>query len=210
MRLFLVDDHGVLLAGLQSLLRDDLPDATVVGTAESGREALERLENTQIDLLITDHSMPGIDGLQLIQTIRKTRPDLRVIVLSMYDELHLFRELEQEGIDGYVLKQDTNSELTEAIRTVMDGGRYVSPRLASALREHEGPEFDGSLLTRRERQILKLIIREYSNQEIAEELFISVLTVETHRKNIFRKTGAGSLVGLVNFAHANGLVDMPE
>lgn len=210
MRLFLVDDHGVLLAGLKSLLRNEFPEANVVGIAESGREALERLADTEIDLLITDHSMPGLDGLELIRAIRKSRPELRIIVLSMYDELHLFRELEQEGIDGYVLKQDSNSELTTAIRDVMNGGRYVSPRLEAALRERESQASDRSLLTRRERQILKLIIKEYSNQEIAEKLFISVLTVETHRKNIFRKTGAGSLVGLVNFAHANGLVDIPE
>lgn len=210
MRLFLVDDHGVLLAGLKSLLRDELPEAKVVGTAETGREALERLENVEIDVLVTDHSMPGMDGLELIRAIKQSRPELRVIVLSMYDELHLFRELEQEGIDGYVLKQDSNSELTAAIRDVMNGGRYVSPRLRRALREHESQASDGSMLTRRERQILKLIITELSNQQIAEKLFISVLTVETHRKNIFRKTGAGSLVGLVNFAHANGLVDVPE
>lgn len=210
MRLFLVDDHGVLLAGLESLLESELPDAEVVGSAESGREALERLEGTEIDLLITDHSMPGMDGLELIQSVRRTQPDLRVIVLSMHDELHLFREMEQEGIDGYVLKQDSNAELSKAIRTVLEGGQYISPRLASAIRNQDGHESDGGLLTRRERQILKLIIREYSNQEIAEELFISILTVETHRKNIFRKTGAGSLVGLVNFAHANGLVDMSE
>ncbi|NNF03452.1 MAG: response regulator transcription factor [Rhodothermales bacterium] len=210
MKLFLVDDHGVLLAGLGAMLREDLPEAEVVGTAESGRDALEMIEDLDVDLLITDHSMPGMDGLELVRTLRPSRPELRIIVLSMHDELHLFREMSQEGVDGYVLKQASNTELTTAIRTVMAGERYVSPKLASALRDMEERRGQGSLLTRRERQILKLIIGECSNQEIAEQLFISVLTVETHRKNIFRKTGAGSLVGLVNFAHANGLVDMPR
>ena len=201
---FLVDDHAVLRAGLRELLRRE-PDMRVIGEASSGREALDALEVASADVLVTDHSMPGMDGLELVRHLRGIQPELRVVVLTMHDELHLYREMNDAGVDGYILKKDTESDLAAAVRAAASGERYVSDTIRSAL-DRKDPMDAAPLLTPREREITQLIVREMTNDEIADHLCISKYTVETHRKNIFRKTGADSLVGLINFAHKNGLV----
>lgn len=124
----------------------------------------------------------------------------------MHDETHLVKEILKEGVNGYVLKKDSRSELLNAINDVMEGKIFLSQDINKLLMENlQFPEQE-KLLTPREREILKLIAEEYSNKQIAEELFISERTVETHRKNIFRKTKTQSLVGLIKFAYANNLI----
>lgn len=201
----LADDHSILLDGLANLVgRQD--GLNVVGTASNGRQALDLVLDGPVDLLITDHSMPDMNGHALVREVRRQRPDVVVIVLTMHEELHLYKEMKEAGAQGYVLKKDSHSELIAAIDAVRAGTTYVSPVVAQAIARAERNPDQGRLLSKREKEILRLIVTEHTNREIAEKLFISELTVETHRKNIFRKTGAGSLVGLVNFAHANGLI----
>jgi DNA-binding NarL/FixJ family response regulator len=147
-----------------------------------------------------------MDGLSLIHTVKRIRPALRIIVLSMHNEVHLVKEILKTGINGYVLKNDSHKELLAAISEVLNGKLYLSSDINRMLVQNLQNPDEGKLLTDREREIVKLIAKEYSNKDIAGELFISERTVETHRKNIFRKTGTTSLVGLIKFAYANNLI----
>ncbi len=204
-RVVLVDDHAIVLDGIKSLL-EKVEGLKVDRTFNTGKDVLKYLETEECDLLITDYSIPGIDGLALIHTVRRIRPDMRVVVLSMHNEVHLVKEILKSGIHAYVLKNDSHKELVQAIEEVMAGRMFMSSDVSKMLiRDMQNPD-EGKLLTDREREILKLIAKEYSNKQIAEELFISERTVETHRKNIFRKTGTSSLVGLIKFAYANNLI----
>lgn len=205
MRIFLVDDHTILLDGIKSLLEPE-DDLQVIGQAGSAEEALESLKKQQADLVITDFTMPGMDGLSLIRTLKRITPETKIILLSMHDEVHLIKEILKAGVNGYVLKKDTHKELLAAIRDVQQGKVYLSSDVNKMLITNLNNPDEGKLLTDREREILKLIAKEYTNRHIAEELFISERTVETHRKNIFKKTGTNSLVGLIKFAYANNLI----
>ncbi|MFN8335673.1 MAG: response regulator transcription factor [Cyclobacteriaceae bacterium] len=205
MKILLVDDHTILLDGVKSLLSKE-DDLTVVGQAGSAEAALEFLKKNEVDLIITDYSMPGMDGLSLVNTIKRIAPDTKIILLSMHDEVHLVKEILKAGVNGYVLKKDTHKELLNAIRDVSQGKVYLSSDVNKLLITNLNNPDEGKLLTDREREILKLIAKEYTNKDIAEELFISERTVETHRKNIFKKTGTNSLVGLIKFAYANNLI----
>lgn len=205
MKVFLVDDHAILLDGVKSLL-SQMDGIEIAGTAGTGEEALDFIKNNDLDMVICDQSLPGIDGLTLIRQIKRLQKNLKLIILSMHDEVYLVKEILQEGVDGYVLKKDSQDELQEAIRTVINGNVYLSKDINQLLINNiQGPT-QGKLLTRRELEILKLIAKEYSNAEIADKLYISERTVETHRKNIFRKTGCNSVVGVVNYAHDNKLI----
>lgn len=205
MKILLVDDHTILLDGVKSVLSKE-DDLEIVGQAGSAEAALEFLKKQTVDLIITDYSMPGMDGLSLLNTVKRIAPNTKIIMLSMHDEVHLVKEILKAGVNGYVLKKDTHKELLNAIRDVNDGKVYLSSDVNKMLITNLNNPDEGKLLTDREREILKLIAKEYTNKDIAEELFISERTVETHRKNIFKKTATNSLVGLIKFAYANNLI----
>jgi len=205
MKVLLVDDHGILLDGVKSLLGKE-ESLEVVGEANSAEQALELLRTTEVGLVITDFNLPGMDGLSLVRLVKKISPETKIIVLSMHDETHLVKEILREGVDGYVLKNDSHIELKQAIRYVQEGKIYLSSAVNRIIINSMNFPEEDRLLTDREREILKLIAKEFSNKEIAEQLFISERTVETHRKNIFRKTKTNSLVGLIKFAYANNLI----
>lgn len=205
MRIVLVDDHSILLEGVTGLLERE-SDFQIIGTFSDSSKALDFLRKEEADLLITDFNMPGLDGLAFISAVQRINPLLKIIVLSMHDEVHLVKEILKTGIQGYVLKKDTHNDLLKAIHEVRDGKVYLSSDVNKMLIVNLQRPEEGRLLTDREREILTLIAREYSNKQIAEELFISERTVETHRKNIFRKTGTNSLVGLIKFAYSNNLI----
>jgi DNA-binding NarL/FixJ family response regulator len=205
MRILLTDDHAVLLDGLKKILEGET-DLNVVATATSAQETLDLLTRKEVDLLITDYNLPDEDGLSLVRKVKRKYPDLKVVVLSMHDEGHLVKEILKEGINGYVLKKDSHNELINAIYAVKNGKVYLSSDVNTMLMHGLHGEGEQKLLTDREREILKLISQEYTNKDIAESLFISERTVETHRKNIFRKTGTNNLVGLIKYAYANNLI----
>jgi DNA-binding NarL/FixJ family response regulator len=205
MRILLVDDHAILLDGIKNLLEKE-EDIIVAGLADSAEKALEFLKNNEVDIMVTDFHMPGMDGLSLVNTVKRIQPDIKTIILSMHDETHLVKEILRAGVNGYVLKKDTHKELLAAIQEVRNGRVYLSSDVNKILITNLQNPDEGRLLTDREREILKLIAKEYSNKDIAEELFISERTVETHRKNIFKKTATTSLVGLIKFAYANNLI----
>ncbi len=195
----------MMLDGVSRLI-EDLDSFELLGRATTMAEAEDRISKLEPDLLITDYNLPDGDGLALIRRVKKTNAGLKFIVLSMYDEQHLVKEILKEGVDGYILKKDSQKELESAILAVQAGKKYMSNDINQVLINSLNQPDEVKLLTDREREILKLITKEYSNKMIAEELFISERTVETHRKNIFRKTQTSSLVGLIKFAYANKLV----
>ncbi|WP_422355929.1 response regulator [Roseivirga pacifica] len=205
MKIILVDDHSILLDGLKKLIQED-DMLQVVDAAANVPDAVRTICKHKPDLVITDYNLGEDDGLNLVRKVKRLEPTTKFIVLSMHDESHLVKEILKEGIDGYVLKKDTKKELLEAIYAVRAGRMYLSNDINTMLvRSLQEPD-QGKILTNREREILQLIAKEYSNKAIAEELFISERTVETHRKNIFRKTQTSSIVGLIKFAYANNLI----
>lgn len=181
------------------------PPFEVVATASSGKAALEVIKSTEFDILITDYEMPDLSGQELVRAAKIAQPELRVIVLSMHDDPAVVRELLRSGVQGYILKKDTHRSVTEALQKVVEGKRFLSDDIANLL-INSPEEGEKSVLTTREVEILRLVAKEYSSRQIAEILFISERTVETHRKNILRKTGANTLVGLVKYAYANNLI----
>ncbi|MEP0986118.1 response regulator transcription factor [Ekhidna sp.] len=205
MKIFLTDDHAILLGGLIKILSTE-DDLEVVGSAGSVQETLDQLTQKNVDLLITDYNLPDDDGLTLVRRVKQKYSDIRIIVLSQHDEAHLIKEILKEGVDGYILKKDSHHELVNAVRAVKNGKVYLSSDVNTMLMKGLNGVEEQKLLTDREREILKLIAKEYTNRQMAEELFISERTVETHRKNIFRKTGTNNLVGLIKFAYANNLI----
>lgn len=205
MKIFLTDDHAMLLGGLTKILSTE-EDFEVIGTATTAKETFEKLTRTTPDLLITDYNLPDEDGLSIVRKVKRKYPEIKIIVLSMHDESHLVKEILKEGINGYLLKKDSHDELINAVRAIKDDKIYLSSDINSMLIRGLNGSSDQKLLTDREREILKLISKEYTNKRMAEELFISERTIETHRKNIFRKTATNNLVGLIKFAYANNLI----
>lgn len=205
-KVVLVDDHHIVLDGLESLLRQD-GDFNVLASLRSGEEVLDLLRTQQPQVLLTDYTLPGISGIDFVRMVRKTYPQIKIIVLSMHDEAHIIKSVLKEGIEGYLLKNIQHAELKSAIRHVAQGLPYVSPEVTRLLMdEMNKPKDEPELLTERELDVLRLIAMEFSNKEIADRLFISERTVETHRKNIFRKTKTSSLVGLIKFAYEHKMV----
>lgn len=198
----LVDDHRILLEGMISLIQEPF---FTKETASSGEEALRFIKSTDFDVMITDYEMPGITGLELVKAARAAQPEMKIIMLSMHDDPSVVREVLKTGVLGYVLKKDTHKSLTEALTKVIEGKRFLSDEIAEIL-IHQPMEEEKGMLTSREIEVLRLVAKEFSSRQIAEILFISERTVETHRKNILKKTGASNLVGLIKYAYANNLI----
>jgi len=196
MKVLLVDDHAILLDGIENLLNAE-EGFEVAGKAGTVADALVMLKNKPIELLITDYNLPDGDGLELVRAVKR---------LFMHDEGHLVKEILKEGVNGYMLKKDSQDEMVNAVHAIKNGKTYLSNDINNLLIRGLNQPDEQRLLTEREREILKLITKEYTNKMIAEELIISERTVETHRKNIFRKTKTSSLVGLIKFAYANNLI----
>lgn len=205
-KVLIVDDHAIVLDGIKSLLAKS-EKAEVIATATNGFEGLAKLKETSAELVITDINMPGMDGLEFIKTIRNDFPPTKIIVLSLHDEAHYIRNIMRLRVQGYILKNDTTTELLEAVDKISEGKTYLSSRISRILMEQLDEPVSDKLLTEREIQIIKLIAQEKSNREIAGQLFISERTVETHRKNIFRKTDSKNIIGLIKYAYQNNLLD---
>ncbi len=203
-RIMLVDDHKILLDGIKQLLSAE-PDLEVTAEATDARMGMNLLSYLPVDILVTDLSLPDVNYTSFILDVRKKFPDLKILVLSMHDESELLRDVLATGVNGYVLKSNSREELVKAIRNVIHGMHYVSPDVSLKLMEQEQRN-NNSVLTDREIEIVKLISREYSNKQIADELFISERTVESHRKNIFRKSDTHTVVGLIKYAMQHKLL----
>ena len=204
-KVLLVDDHAIILDGLESLLKQD-PDLEIVGKVDSVNFALPYLMRDEVSILISDYSMPDINGLELVKKAKKLSPDIRIIILSMHDEPDVVQEIIRAGVDGYILKKYTHQELLQAIQIIRRGGQYWSPEINRILVRGLTKPADTVQLTEREIEVLKLLTDELTSREIAERLFISERTVESHRKNLLRKTNSSTTVGLIKFAYNNRLL----
>jgi DNA-binding NarL/FixJ family response regulator len=214
MRLLIVDDHILLLEGIVSLLRNENPFE--VDVAQSGAEALEKISRTEYDVCLLDIGMPGMDGIATAKAIRERESKVKIIILTTYNDQAIIRELIETGISGYVLKNSTKKELLAAIHKVAGGGLYFSDdvhnsiihNFSTYIREKKQFQAGESIaLTQREKEILRLLAKEYTNEAIADELKISFRTVETHRKNMMQKTKSHNLAGLLKYAYREGLIE---
>ena len=212
-KVLLVDDHPVVRKGLHSCLanRDNLK---VVGEACDGAEAIQKVKELDPDVVLMDINMPGMDGLQVTEALRKDAPRTRVLVLSVHDTRDYVMRIVKAGARGYVLKDTPPDELVRAIETVNAGDAYFSPSVARiALNQYVAEADNNSPITRlseREREVLVEIAEGRSNKEIASNLNIGVRTVETHRERIMRKLDIHSVAGLTKFAIANGMVSLGQ
>jgi two-component system nitrate/nitrite response regulator NarL len=198
-KILLVDDHQLMVEGVMELLRKN-GNNHIVATANSATRALNILETSKVDLVISDINMPEMKGTELIQKLKTKYPEIKVIALSMHQEKHIVKDVLKSGADAYVLKNSTQDELQEAIERVSNGNTFVSNAITKMLVDGIKYPSIEELLSEREREIIKLIVKEYTARQIAETLFISEKTVETHKRNIFRKTDSATLVGLTKFA----------
>lgn len=217
-RVLLVDDHAVVRSGLHMLL-DAQPDLTVVGEAADGIEAIARALEVKPDVVLMDLSMPrGRDGMYTTAELTSTMPEVKVLILTMHDdEQYLFRAL-KSGASGYILKSSPGSELVDAIRKVHEGQAYLHPSAAkkviqgylqTAMQAQATGEIKDTfeLLTEREKEILGLVAKGYTNKEVADLLSISAKTVENHKANLMEKLGLSTRRDLIRFAAKRGLLD---
>ena len=211
-RILLADDHALVRRGLRMIL-DAEPDLTVVAEAADGTEAVAAAAAGGVDLAVLDIAMPQMTGIQAARQISQSAPDVRILILSMYDNEQYFFEALRAGASGYVLKSVADRDLIEACRASMRGESFVYPGAVTALirdyleRDRRGDRMPNSILTPREEQITKLIAEGNSTKEIADILSISAKTVDRHRTNVLQKLGLRDRLDLTRFAIRAGLIE---
>lgn len=211
MRILIVDDHLLFGQSLAALLTES-ENVEVVATVGNGRAALLKLTSNEVDVVITDLQMPEIGGVELALQIRQHYPHIKVMILSMIDEAELIREALRAGVLGFGSKTIDKWELSKALTMIEKEEVYLSPTIIQELSRvpatHHTEVISSTLvLSEREIEVLKLIAQEMNTNEIAEKLFVSVNTIETHRKNLLKKLGVKNSIGLIKFAIRHGLVD---
>ena len=206
-KLYLVDDHQMLIDGLKAILSSE-KDFEIVGECTFPLFAFEQIQLLKPDVVLTDINMPELNGIELVRKLHPRMANTKFIALSMFGERSYIKDMLQAGVSGYILKNTGREELVKAITMVSKGFEYFSEEVVHALESN--PVNDEKIntvhLTEREIDIIDCISKEMTNAQIAETLFISERTVETHRKNIFRKTGIKGVVGLVKFALDKGFI----
>lgn len=212
-KVLVIDDHQLIIDGMKFILQDE-EDVVFAGGAGSMREALEFLENNEVNVVLADISMPIHSGIEVTKKIKELYPDIQVLALTMHEDISMISKMVEAGASGYILKRTNMNEVLEAIKAVAAGGKYLGRDVQAILMDNLGgnlgvnviPEDAPAQLSVRELEILNLIAKEFNNEEIANKLFISERTVETHRRNIFTKTKTKSIVGLIKYAMKNGLI----
>lgn len=209
--LIIVDDHKMVREGLRSILEED-HQFNIIAELAGAAEALKLLEKTEVDVILTDISMPGMDGIEFTRTVMKANPEQKVIALTMMGEAQHIRHMLKAGAMGYLLKNCGSRELKKAIHEVYSGNNYYSGEVKEiVMGQLSGKRITSQNnmipLTERELEVLHLILKEYSNQEIADMLYISQRTVDAHKRNLLEKTGAKNIAGLVLYAIEKRLFD---
>lgn len=209
-KLAITDDHLLVINGLKAMLAP-YPHITIVYESNAATALMEALPTAQPDVLLLDIQMPDIDGLELCKQVHKNHPDIKIIALTNFMESHYIKQMLRNGASGYLLKNTDQEALVAAIEQVYNGEQFLDASIKQQLL-HEMLTGQRSSsyeipLTRREKEILQLIAEEHSNQQIAEKLFISLRTVETHRLNLTQKLAVKNTAGLVKEAIKRGLVD---
>jgi DNA-binding NarL/FixJ family response regulator len=209
-RILVADDHAIVRRGLKLVMERE-PDLEVVAEAEDGAEAVEHALREDVHLAILDVSMPRMTGLQAVRELARRKPELRMLILSMYDNEQFLFEALKAGASGYVLKSGADRDIVEACRAAMRGETFLYPSAMSALVrdyvERDGGQEGFDPLTPREQEVLKLIAEAHPSKTIAKMLSISIKTVERHRANILEKLGMSDRVELTRYAIRRGLVE---
>lgn len=210
-RIILAEDHNIVRNGIRSLLEQNT-DFLIAGEADNGQHALDLMANgVEADIILLDMNMPGINGAELIEKLKETSPQIKVIVLTMNDHEKYILQAFQVGAEGYLLKNVSPDELGFAIRHIYSGGRYICSELSLRLLDRRIGQSDLSLkdidLSKRELEILGFIAEGLTNTEIAERLFTSKRTVEGHRQNLLEKTGCRNTAALIKFSILKGLIN---
>lgn len=198
-KLLLIDDHQLFIDGLISILEGE-SDMEIVHTTTSAKDAIYFIQSTtaSIDLVITDIAMPEMNGIELIKSIRQFNSTSKILVLSMFENMHSY-----SGINGYLLKETSQSKVLEAIRGIVYEGKTYFNYSQKPIEEYI---FSKDILTKREKEVVSYIAKELTNEEIAEKMFISLRTVQTHRKNILFKLNAKNTAGLIKKALNLGFI----
>jgi two-component system response regulator NreC len=218
-RILLADDHDVVRSGLRALLRTS-PDFAVVGEAVDGEEAVRMARETKPDVVIMDISMPNLDGIAATKVIKDTLPDVKVVILTVHEDEEYAYQVLRAGASGYVLKNAGKKDIFKAIESAVSGQRFFSPGISNIIvesfikRANEQPKVESQPapasdqpLTKRELEVLKYIALGQTNRQIADTLFLSFRTVNTHRANIMQKLDIHETAGLVRYAISIGLVN---
>lgn len=209
-KVLIADDHAIVRAGLRTLINSEA-DLELVGEATGGLEAIEKVQALQPDVLVLDLSMLDLDGLTVTRKLKELHSTCSILILTVHEDEALLREAIKIGAAGYIIKHAAEDELISAIRSVHRGEIYIHPKMIRSLIqpdvhvENKGREYQETL-TRREEEILKLIVQGYTNRQVADELLISVRTVEGHRANLTEKLGIKSRVELLRYARDKKII----
>lgn len=215
-QLFVVDDHPIFVDGIVNLLKDT-PGFEIIGTANNGQEFLDKIKTKQPDIVLMDINMPVMDGIEATKALKSSFPNVKVIALTMFNDIRFIKDLLEIGAKGYVLKNISREDLIKAIHTVSEGKPFldstVQEKVISSMSSTDEEEFDEKEadmmvqnITSRELEILQLIALGLTSQDISQKLFISKNTVETHRKNLLAKLNVKNTASLLKFAYKKGLV----
>jgi DNA-binding NarL/FixJ family response regulator len=212
-RVLVVDDHQLIIEGIKSMLQEET-DIEFAGGANSMKGAMDFVDFQSVDVILLDVNMPEGSGIETTKLLKEKYPEIQILALTMHEDISIITQMVKAGASGYLLKGSNMKEIIEAIKAVNAKTRYLSRDVQAILMDNLGSgEKDRMLaepkmvITPREREILNLVAMEMTNAEIANKLFISERTVETHRRNIFTKTQTKSIVALMNYAMKHGLLD---
>lgn len=207
-KVLLVDDHKMFLEGLTSILLDDA-DIQVMDTVVDGHQAMEYMRSNEVDVVVTDINMPEMDGIELNLKLKKKWPNVKALVLSSHSDAETIKKVISANVDGYLLKNAEKEELILAIKEIYKGNTHFSAEVQEAVvasmfssKKNDTPP----VLSKREQEVLTLIADEYTAVEIADQLFISQHTVNSHKKNLLSKLGVKNTAGLIKYALLNGLI----
>ncbi len=210
LKIVIADDHQMFIDGIKLLLKKE-KGFSIIGEAPNGTVALEMVETLSPDILITDINMPGLSGTELTKIVKEKFPLTKVLVLTMYNDREIVNEILNTEAEGYILKNTGKQELLNALNKIADNGTFYSNEVVNIMmatvRKEKKIAEQTQHLTPREIEIIRLITKEYSSAQIADTLFISPRTVDTHRKHILQKTKSKTLVGLMRFAYDNDLLE---
>ncbi|MBN8621961.1 MAG: response regulator transcription factor [Flavobacteriales bacterium] len=203
-KIIVVDDHPMVIEGMKAML-NQIRYVELCATASNAYEAMEKVKENQPDLVITDINMPEISGVELTSKLKKEFPNLKIIGMSTFNERSYIAQMIQNGADGFLVKSASKEEIETAISSVLDGKMYLSSDAGMSTSEQKELK-NQPTLTSREKEILTLISEGFTNPQIAEKLFISLYTVETHRKNLLSKFNTNNTASLIKIAATNGLL----
>jgi DNA-binding NarL/FixJ family response regulator len=214
-KVFIVDDHKIFREGLVFMI-SRMKGFEVVGEASNGKALLDLIDDMEVDIVIMDIAMPGIDGITATTKLLEKHPDIKVIALTMFSDEEYYYKMIQAGVTGYILKESGKEELATALNTVITGENYFSQKILHNIIVNmnnvktfkKGDKKEDIKLTRRETEVLTLICQGLSNAEISDKLCLSLRTIEGHKSNLFSKIGVKNSISLVMFALKNQLVDI--